>query len=212
MEGLAKRLHIAVGLMVLIGPGCAPRYYAPPGVAGAPPTVCGPVLIPPGQPECVWETVVDVVDDYFQVRSEEPIRLVEGIATDGELVTFPDTGATIFEPWRHDSANMDQRLESTVQSIRRWALVRVTPAEQGRAGYWVDVSVYKELEDLPRPVRADAGDATFRYDGSLTRVVNPVTESGTAQGWIPMGRDAALESRILGQLLSRTGTVPVATR
>jgi hypothetical protein len=78
--------------------------------------------------------------------------------------------------------------------------VRVLPAE---GGYWVDVSVYKELEDVARPDRATAGAATLRYDASLIRVVNPVGEQEIHEGWIPQGRDAALEQRIVGHIQSR---------
>ena len=52
---------------------------------------------------------------------------------------------------------------------------------------------------------ASAGDATFRHDSSLTRVVNPVGDQETNAGWIKQGRDTALEQRILGQLLARMG-------
>lgn len=163
-----------------------------------------PVRIPPGQPEQVWEVVIDVLDDYFEIKDEEPLRQVDNFVLEGQVETFPRVGATILEPWRHDSANTYERIESTVQSIRRLAVVRVFPDE---AGYKVEVAVYKELEDVIKPEHSSAGAATFRYDDSLNRVVNPVVETPVNAGWIPMGRDMALEQRIIAQILSRTGTV-----
>jgi hypothetical protein len=79
------------------------------------------------------------------------------------------------------------------------------PAE---GGYRVEVNVFKELEEVARP-EGTTGDATFRYDTSLTRVVDPVGEQEVNEGWIPLGRDAALEQRIIADLLARTGTAPV---
>lgn len=183
--------------------GCAPRPV-PPGypIQPMPVTCANPVLVPLGDHRSVWETVVDVVDDYFRIEREQPVRLYDDTLTEGRLDTFPVVGATVFEPWRHDSADPQERLESTLQSIRRRAVVRVIPDRQG---YWIDVAVLKELEDVARPEHATAGAATFRYDDSLTRVVNPVAGQEVNEGWIPQGRDVALEQRILGQLQHRFG-------
>jgi len=183
--------------------GCAqpPTWQSPPGPQVAP--LCdNPCFIPIADPARAWETVVDVIDDYFKIEREEPVRLAGNTLIEGRIDTFPKVGATMFEPWEHDSANGDERVESTLQSMRRKALVRVMPAQ---GGYWVDVAVLKELENLPRPEFATAGAATLRYDDSLVRVVNPVGAQPPTMNWIPQGRDPALEQRILGHLLARCG-------
>ena len=165
-----------------------------------------PVFLPVTDHEFVWETMVDVVDDYFQIKQEEPGRLLGNVLTEGRLDTLPAVGSTIFEPWRRDSASRYEKLQSTLQSIRRHAVVRVVPAE---GGHLVDVAVYKELEDVVEPQNPSAGTATFRHDSSLTRVVNPVGSQEINAGWIPKGRDTALEQRILGQLIERAGNAPM---
>lgn len=166
-----------------------------------------PTLVCATDPEVVWETVADVVDDYFRIKEEEPVRLAGDVLIEGRMDTFPAVGSTLLEPWRRDSVGPYDKLESTLQSMRRYAKVRVIPAQ---GGYLVDVAVFKELENVVQPVHASAGAATFRYDSSLTRVVNPVGEQEANAGWIPKGRDTALEQRIIGQLLARMGpaTVP----
>ncbi len=164
-----------------------------------------PVLLPVADHEFVWETVADVVSDYFRIEREEPVRLVGNVLTEGELDTYPTVGSTLLEPWRGDSANGRERLESTLQSIRRKAVVRVVPDEHG---FWVDVAVYKELESVVQPDHATAGAATFRNDSSLTRVGSPDLEEETNDGWIPKGRDTALEQRIVEQLLARISGSP----
>jgi hypothetical protein len=161
-----------------------------------------PTLLPITDQEYVWETVVDVVDDYFKIKEENAVQLAGPTALEGRLDTFAAISSTLFEPWRHDCVGPDQRLESTLQTIRRWARVRVIPAE---GGYLVEVAVFKELEDVAQPAHATAGAATFRHDSSLTRVVSPVGQDQISRGWIARGRDTALEQRILEQLLARTG-------
>lgn len=183
----------------------APPPTLPPGVAGGGPVSENPLLVPAADHEYVWDTVADVVDDYFRIKEEQPVRLVGQVMTEGRLETFPEVGSTVFEPWRRDSVGRRARIESTLQSIRRRATVRVVPDKQG---YLIDVAVYKELENVEHPDHATAGQATFRNDASLTRVVDSLGEQDTNQGWIPRGRDPALEQRILSEILARTGSAP----
>jgi hypothetical protein len=164
-----------------------------------------PALLPVRDPEVAWETVVDVVDDYFKIEREVPAQLAGSVALEGRLDTFPAVGSTLFEPWRRDSVGPYDKLESTLQSIRRQATVRVIPVPNG---YLVDVAVFKYLEDVAQPMHATAGAATFRNDSSLTRVVSPVGEQEISQGWIPLGRDTALEQQIIGRMLARTAPPP----
>lgn len=177
--------------------GCAAGPYAPP--SAAPAAIAyhdNPAMIPGGTAEQVWEEVVDVVDDYFEIAQELPISDTEPV---GRLDTAPQVGATLLEPWRHDSANGAERLESTLQTIRRQAVVHVSRVDRG---YLVEVIVYKQLEAVARPMMATSDAALLRNDSSLTRVVNPVTDVPIEENWIPLGRDTALEQRILGQLLT----------
>lgn len=161
-----------------------------------------PVMVPTNNPEFVWEQVVDVVDDYFKIQDEMPVR--EIIGSEGELVTYPEVGSTLFEPWRMDSANFDERLESTLQTIRRQAVVRVKMVE---GGYLVDVAVYKQLEDLAMPQNSMAGQATFAYSSTQVGVIDPITDEPLELGWIPQGRDAVLEQRMIGEITHRLGKV-----
>ncbi|MBT3210865.1 MAG: hypothetical protein HN345_02535, partial [Planctomycetaceae bacterium] len=77
------------------------------------------VLIPPLAAEVVWCQLVNVTDDFFKIRSEQRVVFAQGIPTEGRITTFPQTGATLLEPWRGDSVGFHERLESTLKSIRR---------------------------------------------------------------------------------------------
>jgi hypothetical protein len=198
--------------VALGGCGMGPEYTAqqtcPPGYAPAPtaPAVpvaavySNPIFLPIADPQVAWETIVDVVDDYFRIDREEPVRIAGNATTEGSITTFPEVSPTIFEPWRHDTVDPDQRIENTLQSMRRWAVLHVTPAQ---GGYTVEVAVFKELENVVRPEQATAGAATFRYDSTLTGIVNPIGGEPINEGWIGRGRDASMEQYLIAHLLSR---------
>ena len=145
--------------------------------------------------------MIDVVDDYFKIDRELPVRLEGDVLVEGQIESFPRGGSTLLEPWNRDAVNFYEKLEGTLQSIRRRALVRVIPVE---SGFLVDVTVYKELEDVLRPEVGSASRApTLRNDDSLRRFVDPVGGTQPSLGWIPLGRDTALEQKIITDLQSR---------
>ena len=85
-----------------------------------------------------------------------------------------------------------------MQTIRHRAEISIDPARDG--GYFVSVIVYKELEDLARPVRSTAGAASFRSDNTVERQFEVIDPTVFESNWIPLGRDACLEQVILQRL------------
>src|SRR4051812_1733207 len=69
-----------------------------------------PLIVPSNDFEAIWRETVTVLDEYFDVRTEN--RLARSIVTD------PMVGATLLEPWRPDSVGFHNKLESTMQTIR----------------------------------------------------------------------------------------------
>lgn len=183
-------------LCVLLTAACAP--FQP---AGSTQILPNPLLVRVRDQDYVWEHMAGVVGDYFRIEREERVKQQGDAVTEGTLETYYEVGATLLEPWRSDSAGVYNRVESTLQTIRRKAVVKVTPAPEG---YLVEVSVFKELEDLPRPASGAAADAIFRYDTGIDRFTDPVGPTPRTRGWIPQGRDAELEQRILARILSCT--------
>jgi len=159
-----------------------------------------PAHIPASDPHMLWEHLVDVVDDYFKIAHEERVRYVADEVVEGRIETFPVTGATQLEPWRKDSVTMCDRLEATFQSIRRIAHIRVSPVE---GGFLVDVQVHKELEDVIAPEKSPSGIKNLRNDDSLVRRQRELNVPRDTLGWIPQGRDLALENEILSKLYAR---------
>jgi hypothetical protein len=150
-----------------------------------------PLAIPPSVDfETVWKKTVSVVDDYFMIRSEN--RLSRTIKTD------PKVGATLLEPWLADSVGFEERLESTLQTMRRFAEVHVTPAPDG--GHLVSVVVFKQLEDLVKPDKQSAGRAVFNNDFPVNRAAEVPGPVPLPLGWINRGRDPELEREILRRI------------
>ena len=153
--------------------------------------VANPLLVPSGDFESVWTRTVAVLDHYFDISTEN--RLTR------KIVTQPKMGATLLEPWDGDSVGFRERLESTLQTIHRFAIATVTEAPGG--GYLVKVEVYKELEDLGKPERQTGGArAVFMNDFPLNRTREVVGPVPLPAGWIPRGRDPKLEQKILAKL------------
>ncbi len=113
------------------------------------------------------------------------------------------------EPWRYDSADTYEKVECTLQTMRRFAEVRVFP---GQGVFWIDVAVFKELEDVRQPAHASSGAAVFRHEPQPPQAIGVIGEQEIHKGWIPKGRDHVLEQRILAQLSERFGLgVPPVT-
>jgi hypothetical protein len=185
-------------------PGTPGPTAVTPMAAPMPMAMANPLLIPIGDHQAAWEQVVDAVEGYFRIAREEPVRTLGNVVTEGTITTVPEVSPTIFEPWRHDTVDPDQRWENTLQTMRRRAVIRVIPAA---GGHMVDVQVFKELEDNRHPEHATAGAATFRYDDSLERIVNPIAGEQITRGWISKGRDTSLEQAILADLTNRCNQV-----
>jgi hypothetical protein len=156
------------------------------------PAVENPVYVPLGPPAygAVFEQVIDILDDYFEIAYANRY--------DGRIETFRSIAPGLEQPWKPGSPDFDQRLLAFFQTIRHHAVVLIQPADDG--GFFVDVKVYKELEDLLRPVRATAGAASFRSDATLERQFEVIDPTIYEANWIPIGRDLKLEQVILHRL------------
>ena len=171
--------------------GCAPggRLQAPhvSRVFAPRPVAENPLIVPSNDFEAVWNKTVAEVDKYFEIASENRLSRT--------IVTQPKIGATLFEPWSGDSVGFTERLESSLQTVRRFAIIKVDPAPSG--GFLVKVEVRKELEDMVKPDRQAAGRAVFNNEFPVNRAREIVGPVPAPVGWIPRGRDPNLEQAIL---------------
>jgi hypothetical protein len=159
-------------------------------------TVENPVLISPGQPTAasyreVFEKVVDVLDEYFELQTPNPYE--------GRITTKPRIAPGYEQLWKGGNPDVRQRLMATFQTVRQTATVEIRAGERG--GYLVYVVVEKELEDLARPLRSTVGNAVFQESPTVDRQLEVVTPETTAdRAWFKIGRDYAFEQEILRRI------------
>ncbi len=175
-------------------PGEIPLDYGP---------LQNPLVVPMLPRALVMDEISNELDNYFRIVREERVRLVDGVLTEGWIETEPKIVATLLEPWRKDSAAGFERLHASLQTVRRFAKVRIIPASNS---YSVDLQIYKELEDLPQPQAANVSGIYVRHDNTMDIDDLPEQFQPTERGWIPMGRDVALENLILKNIQTRLQT------
>jgi len=188
------RTLMTAGVAVLLG-GCAsgPLLENPLPLR---PTRVGPTENPVYVPQgplayaCVFEKVYDILQDYWDIGYSNRY--------DGRIETVPRVAPGIEQWWRPGSPDFYQRLYAFCQSVRHRAIVVITVAEDG--GYFIDVKVFKELEDVAVPVRSTAGLATFRMNSTIERQYEIVDAPLIDYNWIPIGRDHLLEQVILERI------------
>lgn len=184
---------LVVGVLCLAGClGCAGGMSSLRMAGVVPVKAPNPLFVSTTNEDLLWERMVETLEDFqFSIRKEN--RQSRVIETDYKV------GASVFEPWHSDSVGFSNRLESTLQSVRRRVVVTMIPSDQ-QPGYTVSVEAYKELEDLPGVAANSPGGATFLESKPLDRDLNLVVGQSAPSGWMWAGRDYRLEQSIVGQL------------
>jgi hypothetical protein len=186
---IRRRPHSAIVLvaaLVLCGlSGCVG-----PQISATPQCLPNPVFVPASDYSVVWENAVDVMHS-LQLPIERESKL------DGIIETDYKVGAGLLEPWHQDAVSMTDRLEGSFQSIRRRAVMSITPTQ---GGFLVGVEVIKELENPGKLIINSPGHSTFQENTPLQRDLNVVIGPSTPDGWIQQGRDPGLEQSILARL------------
>jgi hypothetical protein len=183
------------GTCLLLGVGCAsgPLQNNPVLLAPNRTTFENPVFLPqgPASYNIVFGKVLDAVYDYFP-------EILLANRQEGRIESFPRIAPGLAEPWKPGSPDLYQRTLATFQTIRFRAVVLLSAAADG--GYFVDVKVFKELEDLDKPTQATAGAASFRSVNTLERQYEVVDATTYDPVWIYVGRDTKIEQVILERI------------
>lgn len=200
-----------IATIVLLFAGCSQLGSIPkttlsiPGIPVGPQTpFANPINVNTQDSEFLWNQIVDVVEDYFRIKSEQRPTRDEQQWYAGLMETHPEVGATYFEPWRKDALEGYQRWQSTLQTMRRTATIRVVPTDQG---FSVAVEVVKEIEDVDRSQYSSEGSAIARHDGSIVRADSQLAGQPITLGWIRQENDTDLEQRILREILGRVSNI-----
>jgi hypothetical protein len=145
--------------------------------------------------DVVFESAVDTLREYG-------FRLNELDRNQGRITTFALVGRHWFEFWRRDAIAIQDVWESTVLLLRRRVTITITRSTDDQPAQ-MTVQAVKERSSTP--------DRQVTNSAALVHFLNPEfpdTQTGTEiskhqDRWIPMGRDQALEARILSDIQSK---------
>lgn len=146
--------------------------------------------------ELVWNAVQDSLRDYrFRIDRVDP--------REGVVTSLPETSKQYFEFWRKDAVTAYDVWESSINPIRRWVEVRVAKEPQA-AERVVAVTVHKER--LSSPDRQfNNSTAAYRFFGDALPSTTGITRVNLEHDrWLAMGRDPALEARLVDQIILRS--------
>jgi hypothetical protein len=180
-------------LAMAAGIGCAGRPIAEaPGLIRTDAAIANPypAALGPQDYAAIFETCLDVLDDYFEIAYANRY--------DGTIRTHPKIAPGLEQPIKFGSPDLRERLLAMLQSIRYRGEVVIEPAHEG--GFNIHVVVFKEVEDLARPIRATAGAASFQSDNTVDRQYEVVDPSVVDSNWAPLGRECHLEQAILQRI------------
>ncbi|WP_020472151.1 hypothetical protein [Zavarzinella formosa] len=144
-----------------------------------------------------FDKVLDVVNDFFEIAYSNRY--------DGRIVAKPTVSPGFERFWKPGSPDFYERTLVSLQPYRYLCEVRIREAEP--SGYFVQVTVRKELADYPVPSGPFTSSPVFGDAATVDRdqfvIVAPDAAtplSGAKDRWIPKGRDTALEQVILRRL------------
>jgi len=154
---------------------------------------CNPLFVPLNKDEYgkVFESVLSVLDNFG-------FEIYESNRADGRIETLPRLAPGLIMFLKSGSPDLYERTMSTLQTYRHRVTVLIQASAQG--GYFVEVQVRKELEDLPRPLRSTIGSAIFRLDNNIDRQFDVIDASSPDSGWLSRGRDALVEQELLRRI------------
>lgn len=160
-------------------------------------------VVPADQLDSLWEASLRVL----RLHDFRPDR--QDRAT-GIITTFPTTSMQWHEPWRADVADSYSLAMSSMHTVQRQVTVRFVrdaerPGERPGApgdGWMLDVEVEVFLLNVPDYQITTASSALRSFTGDLPTVTGEATGSRAARRWVSIGRDAAMESRLLDRILS----------
>jgi hypothetical protein len=147
----------------------------------------------------LFDRSLDAVDDFFPIQYANRYE--------GRILGRPTIAPGYEQPWKPGSPDHYQRTLVTLEPYRYRCELRIR--EAAKSGYFVQVTVRKELKDYPAPANQFVTVPVFGDVGTVDRdqflVVDPDATSpivNPGDRWIPKGRDTAIEQAILRKLHS----------
>jgi hypothetical protein len=203
----SQRLVLIAGLAaaaIAAAAGCRPA---------AEPT--NPIIVASHDRLLIRQQITEMLEDMF-FEVERPPRDPERIDT------LPLVSAHPTEFWRPDVRTLEDKVESSLHTVRRTVTIFLRDPAQGEAspsapvaapaapansGLSIEVIVRKERLAIAGALNAtSAGDMYSVYSGRIRALEDYEAHYGVGETWVDHGRDAALEQYLLKHILKRIGS------
>ena len=173
--------HILVlGLLAGLVAGCGTHST---------PVVAEPELTPAqANFEAIWRASQNVLGDYY-------FRIDRRDRRAGLMSTYPMTAQYVTEAWRKDAATKADLDESALQTIRRQAIVQITPTENDPADYVAAVTVENWRSERPARQLTTVSQA-YSLFGVAGNLATEDTRVQLDEYDVSLGRDEPLEAKI----------------
>lgn len=162
------------------------------------------------------------IDATLTVLRENDFRPQQVDRVEGLAIAGPSTSGQWFEFWRSDSQGAYQSLESSLHTMRRLAIIRVTPAAvsseaasqpgaptvAGDGLFRVSVTVEKSRYSASERQLTTAAGALAIYSSQLPTEEGLRNARTIGEHWVPLGRDVLLEQWFLERFAGLAGSVP----
>ena len=141
--------------------------------------------------EAVWKSTIDVVEERFYIEKRDEKA--------GHILTHPRQAPSAFEIWATDASGLYDTIEETLHDVRREVEAHVV---RGGIDVRLTLHVRRERKNLERRPTAFLTKYAAPISGTLEeRTAEALTDPRTL--WTPMGRDGAMEDRLIEEIRSR---------
>lgn len=139
--------------------------------------------------EVLWEGIKDTLrGDHFTLDQVD--------RRGGVITTRPELSRHFFEFWRRDARTFSDKLEASINPIRRWIEVRFDASgETGETA--LAVVVHKQRLSSPDRMFNSSGAAYQFFSETLPSTTGAPRVTAADERWLDLGRDAALEDYFL---------------
>jgi len=148
--------------------------------------------------EPLWEATLSVLQKFDFVPQRQDRAM-------GIIVSKPTTSRQYGEFWRQDVDPTDSysMAEANLQTIQRQATVRFVKAKES---WQLEVQVEVFRLSMPESQVTTASSAIQAFSGVLpTTEGQIIKDAGIRKQWVRLGRDPAVEARLLDRIMSAAG-------